>query len=122
MKLDAMSTLIQGLGVQAANVDKAARDIQAATIAAQNTIAAAQTRPETGDVIAIGPQPAAQDVDAVVAANTRAAAVAADGDLVKPIVDLLQAAIAYKANIVALKITADVEAAVGDLLGKRTDI
>jgi hypothetical protein len=121
MKIDAMSTLVKGLQRQEVKVEKAARDINATAVAQQNAIAAATQAPDNGDVLAVNPT-AAADVAAVTEANTRAAAVASDGDMVRPLVDLLEARTAYKATVAAMKVTADVEVAVTDLVGKRKDI
>ncbi|PIZ31179.1 MAG: hypothetical protein COY40_02690 [Alphaproteobacteria bacterium CG_4_10_14_0_8_um_filter_53_9] len=118
MKLDAASTLIQGLNKASNKAATAAKDLNAAFVANQKAVAA------PSDKVEIGQAAAAADIAAVSEANVKAAAVGADveGDVIKPLVDLLQAKSAYQANATALRVTADVESDVISMIGNRKDV
>ena len=107
LEIGAKMASIQGLRTQSERVAKAATDINNAFAAAQNAQAA--------DSVAIS------DRAAVVPAVEDAVrgAVLSDGDVTQPVVDLLQAVHAYKANAAALRVTADVERVVMDIVGKK---
>ena len=120
MKLDAMNTLVQGLKRTEVKIDKAAKDLQAAQVNAQNTFASR----DVADTVNVGQAADTPEAAAVADENARAAAVGAEsgGDFVKPLVDLLQAKTAYKANATALRVTGDVEQTLLDVVGNRRDV
>lgn len=107
-KLDGLSTALQGLAKQEQRVAQAAEDINTALVAAQNQLAAGTGRGEA--------LPAEVAVEDGVASET---VNAANTDLARPIVDLLQAKAAYNANLKAVEVTADVERDLVDAIGKR---
>jgi hypothetical protein len=107
LAINGFATAVAGLQKQETRVAKAAEDINQSFTAAQNAIAA--------DSVAVS------DRAAVVPAVEDAVrgAVLSDGDVTTPIVDLLQAATAYKANAAVLRVTSDVEQSLMDVIGKR---
>ncbi len=111
LEIGAKMASIAGLRTQGERVAKAATEINNAFAAAQNAAQNAQA----ADSVAIS------DRAAVVPAVEDAVrgAVLSDGDVTRPIVDLLQSVQAYKANAAALRVTADVERVVMDIVGKK---
>lgn len=103
IKANPLNVAIGGLQKAEERVTKAVDDIQKATVAAGNAVAKAA---DAGDKVEVSDE-------AVVADAVRNAVIPADDgsgeDLAKPIVDLLQAKVAYQANAFAVKVTADVE-------------
>jgi hypothetical protein len=66
--------------------------------------------------------PQAQAAPDVAAENARAAAVLADtgsGDIMKPLVDLLQAKTAFAASASAARVTADIELETAKLINRK---
>ncbi|MCP5405197.1 MAG: hypothetical protein H6922_03135 [Pseudomonadaceae bacterium] len=108
IKLSPLPAAVEGLKRNEAKVADAANEIVKATV---------ETAPaprDGGDSVAVSDE-------ALVTDAVQGAAIPADGgaDLTRPLVDLLQASTAYKANLFAVKVTADVEAASADLLKNR---
>lgn len=93
-------TAVQGLQRAEAQVAQAAGSLQQGFAAAQNSLLPPDDRPLVEDAM-------------------RAAVLPTDVDIVTPLVDLLQATTAYRANAAVVRVTADVEATVIDLLGRR---
>ena len=90
---NALNVAVEGLKASEGRVVKAVEDIQFATLAASNVV-----------------NGAGEGEEALVADAVRGALVpVTEGDISKPIVDLLQAKFAYQANAFAVKVTADVE-------------
>jgi flagellar hook protein FlgE len=108
LEINALRTAISGMQKQEVKVAKAAADINNAFTAAQN--AAAADSVSVSDRAAV--VPAVEDA-------VRGAVLPAEGDVSTAIVDLLQAATAYKANAATVRVTADVEKDVMDIIGKR---
>jgi flagellar basal body rod protein FlgC len=96
----ALNSAISGLQKTETQVTQAANSIQQGFAAAQNSLVPSDDRPLVEDAM-------------------RAAVLPTDVDIVTPLVDLLQATTAYRANAAVVRVTADVEAAVIDLLGRR---
>lgn len=107
LEISAKMASITGLRKQEERVAKAAVDISNAFTSAQNAMAA--------DSVAIS------DRAAVVPAVEDAVrgAVLSDGDVTQPIVDMLQAVSAYKANAAAFRVTSDLEQTTLDMIGKK---
>jgi flagellar basal body rod protein FlgC len=103
-----LQTAIGGLQKQEIKVAKAAEDISKSFTAAQNAIAA--------DSVAVSDRaavvPAVEDA-------VRGAVLPAEGDVSQAIVDLLQAATAYKANASVVRVTSDLQETTMDIIGKR---
>lgn len=108
LEINGFRTAVAGLQKQEVKVAKAAEDISKSFTAAQNAIAA--------DSVALSDRaaviPAVEDA-------VRGAVLPPEGELSSAVVDLLQAKTAYKANVVAVRVTSDVEQTVIDLIGKR---
>ena len=111
--ISGLNNALKGLQEQGTRVAKAANDINAALVQNQNLVAAATSNTAEAAAEANAANEAAV-TDAV-----RGAVLPAEGDVTKPLVDLLQAATAYKANAVALRVTGDVERDVINILGNR---
>ncbi len=107
LEISATMASITGLRKQEERVAKAATDINNAFTSAQNALAA--------DSVSIS------DRAAVIPAVEDAVrgAVLSDGDVTKPIVDMLQAVTAYKANAATFRVTADLEQTTIDMIGKK---
>ena len=105
--ISGLQTAVEGLRKQETRVAKAAEDINQSFTAAQNAIAA--------DSVSIS------DRAAVVPAveDSMRGAVLGAGDVTGPMVDLLQATAAYKANAAVVRVTSDVQTATMDIIGKR---
>lgn len=103
----AVNTAIRGLTTSTERVNKAAADINQAFTAAQNAQAA--------DSVSVSDKAAA--VPAVQDAMKNA--VLPSGDITQPVVDMLQAVTAYKANAATLRVTADIDQTVIDMVGKK---
>lgn len=105
---NALRIATAGLQKQETRVAKAAEDINQSFTAAQNAIAA--------DSVAVSDRaaviPAVEDA-------VRGAVLPPEGDLTTAVVDLLQAATAYKANAAVVRVTSDVEQSTIEMLGKR---
>jgi len=103
--LSALLHPVTGLARQAERVAKAADDLQTRFAAAQNALSA--------DSVSVDPRaaviPAVEDA-------MRGAALTPQGDPAPAVADLLQAATAYKAHAAALRVSADVEKAAGDII------
>lgn len=115
-KLDAGNALgiaVEGLKRQETAVAKAADDLNANLVAAQNQLAAATGRGE-----------AAPKEEAPVAQDGLATRVApeVDGDITRPIVNLLQAKTAYTANLTAVKVAGDIQQQTVDMLGRHKTV
>lgn len=111
IKFNPLTTAVEGLKRNEAKVVEAADAITRAPVDAQNAGKAAASKPD--DVVAVSDE-------AVVSDAVRGAALPqGDGDLAGPVVDLLQASAAYKAALVAVKVTADVEDTTARLLADR---
>lgn len=112
LELNGLRIATQGLQKQEAKVAKAAEAINKTFTAAQNAASNAQA----ADSVAVSDRaavvPAVEDA-------VRGAVLPAEGELTTAIVDLLQAATAYKANAAAVRVSADVEQATLDMIGKR---
>ena len=108
LEINGFRIAVAGLQKQEGKIAKAADDINKSFTAAQNAIAA--------DSVAVSDRaaviPAVEDA-------VRGAVLPPEGDLTTAVVDLLQAATAYKANAAAVRVTADVDQTVMDLIGKR---
>jgi flagellar basal body rod protein FlgC len=95
---NALNTNLQGLQRAAVQAAQAANQIQNAFTSAQNAQAADSVAvTERAAVI-----PAIEDA-------VRGAVLPAQGDIATAMVSLLQASIAYKANVAAANVTADIE-------------
>ena len=107
LAINGLQTAIEGMRTQEVRVAKAADDITKSFTAAQNAIAA--------DSVSIS------DRAAVVPAVEDAVrgAVLSDGDVTAPMVDLLQATAAYKANAAVGRVTSDVMQETIDMIVKR---
>ena len=107
LEISARMASITGLRKQEERVAKAATDISNAFTSAQNAMAA--------DSVAIS------DRAAVIPAveDAMRGAVVGEGDITAPLVDMLQAVTAYKANAAAFRVTSDVEQATLDMVGKK---
>jgi hypothetical protein len=107
LAINGLQTAIEGMRTQETRVAKAAEDINKSFTAAQNAIAA--------DSVSVS------DRAAVVPAveDSMRGAVLSDGDVTGPMVDLLQATAAYKANASVVRVTSDVHTATMDIIGKR---
>lgn len=105
--ISGLQTAVEGLRKNEVRVAKAADDINKSFTAAQNAIAA--------DSVSVS------DRAAVVPAveDSMRGAVLTDGDVTAPMVDMLQATAAYKANAAVVRVTSDVEDATMDIIGKR---
>lgn len=108
LQINALTAALGGLKQQEVKVAKAAENINKAFTAAQN--AAAADSVSVSDRAAV--VPAVEDA-------VRGAVLPPEGDVSVALVDLLQAATAYKANAAAVRVTADVEQSVMDIIGKR---
>lgn len=106
-KGSALNTAIGGLTKQENRVAKDAVDINQGFAAAQNALAADSV--SVSDRAAV--VPAVEDA-------VRGAVLSSD-DVTTPIVDMLQAVSAYKANAAVVRVTADVEQTTIDMIGKR---
>lgn len=114
IKGNAFSIARSGLQAQEVKATQAVAKLNKNLVAAQNQVAASSG--DRDDNVAVS------DAAVVASENARAAAVAADvdaGDISGPLVDLLQAKTAYKANASALRVTADIEDTAANLLKKR---
>lgn len=107
LEISAKMASLTGLRKQEERVAKAAVEINNAFTSAQNAMAA--------DSVAIS------DRAAVIPAVEDAVrgAVLGDGDVTKPMVDMLQAVTAYKANAAAFRTASDMEQAALDMIGKK---
>ncbi|PZP40487.1 MAG: hypothetical protein DI585_00870 [Pseudomonas fluorescens] len=107
LTISAKMASIEGMRTQEQRVAKAANDINQGFTAAQNAMAADSVSIDERAAVV----PAVEDA-------VRGAVLSA-GDITTPIVDLLQAATAYKANAAAFRVSSDVEQTTLDLIGKR---
>lgn len=106
-----LTTAISGLQKQADRVAKDAADLNREFTTAQN---AAQN--------ALSADSVSLDARAAVAPAVEDAvrgAVLGDGDVSKPLVDMLQAVAAYRANVAVAKVTGDIERDMINEIGKR---
>lgn len=102
---NAFNAALSGLKANEDKLGKAVEALNRAAAVNSNAVAKAEAPPpEDGDVVQVSDE-------AIVTDAVRGAAVPAgsDGDLLKPLVDILQAKTAYKANLETLKVTADIE-------------
>ena len=103
-----LQTALGGLQKQEVKVAKAAEDISKSFTAAQNAIAA--------DSVAVSDRaavvPAVEDA-------VRGAVLPPEGDVSTAIVNLLQAASAYKANASVVQVTSDLDQTTIDMIGNR---
>lgn len=100
-----LSISTQGLKQQEQRVAKDARSINEGFAAAQNALSADSV--SLSDRAAV--VPAVEDA-------VRGAVLPPEGDVTTALVDLLQATAAYKANAAAVRVSADVERAAGDII------
>lgn len=107
LEISAKMASIGGMRQQEQRVAKAATDINNAFTSAQNALAA--------DSVAISDRatviPAVEDAVR--------GAVLTNGDVTQPIVDMLQAVSAYKANAAAFRVTSDIEKVAIEMIGKK---
>lgn len=101
---NAFNAALSGLKANEDKLGKAVEALNRAAAVNSNAVAKAEAPPAEGDVVDVSDE-------AIVTDAVRGAAVPAgsDGDLLKPLVDILQAKTAYKANLETLKVTADIE-------------
>lgn len=105
IKIDAISTLTAGLARQESQATKAAQDINEAAAKAQEVIAAAR-------ISNIAVMPPVTDMPVIVTG----------GDIITPLVSLLQAKTSYAVETKALKVTADLERDTVNALGQRSKV
>lgn len=109
---NSLNIATQGLQKQAAKVVEATEAINKTFTNAQN----AASNALAADSVSLSDRaaviPAVEDA-------VRGAVIPAEGDVTKAVVDLLQAATAYKANAAVVRVTADVEQSTMDIIGKR---
>jgi flagellar basal body rod protein FlgG len=98
-----LGTAVQGLQRAEAQVAQATNTLQQGFTAAQNTLASTDDRPLV---------PMVEDA-------MRAAVLPTNVDIVTPLIDLLQATTAYRANAAVVRVTADVEATIIGLITRR---
>jgi flagellar basal body rod protein FlgC len=96
----ALDTAVRGLQQAEAQVAQAANTIQQGFAAVQTNLVPTAERPLVEDAM-------------------RAAVLPTDVDIVAPLVDLLQATIAYRANVAVVRVTADVEETVIGSISRR---
>lgn len=108
LEINALQTAVGGLRKQEVKVAQAAESINKSFTAAQNAIAA--------DSVAVSDRaaviPAVEDA-------VRGAVLPPEGDVSVAIVDLLQAATAYKANASVVRVTSDLAQDTMDIIGNR---
>lgn len=108
MPISALTTAIGGMQKQGERVAKAADEINQAFAAAQNALSADSV--SVSDRAAV--VPAVEDA-------MKGAVLPSDGDITKPLVDMLQAATAYKASAASFRVASDVEQDLITALGKK---
>jgi hypothetical protein len=106
-------TSVTGLQKQADRVAKDSKAITDGFAAAQNAASNAQAADSVSVSDRAAVVPAVEDA-------VRGAVLPAEGEVTAALVDLLQAATAYKANAAAFRVTADVQADVINTIGKRS--
>jgi len=106
--ISGLNSAVDGIRKQGERIAKDAESINKAFAAAQNAQAADSV--SISDKASVAP--AVEDA-------VRGAVLSPDGDLTTALVDMLQAAAAYKANVQSAKVTGDIESDLARLLGKR---
>lgn len=104
-----LSISTQGLKQQEQRVAKDARSINEGFTAAQNAAQNALSADSVSLSDRAAVVPAVEDA-------VRGAVLPPEGDVTTALVDLLQATAAYKANAAAVRVSADVERAAGDII------
>jgi flagellar basal body rod protein FlgC len=107
-----MTSVISGLSVSLTGLQTAEKKVVKAVNEIQKVFAHAAS--PTGQVLPTDERAVTDAVQGAVLPTVDATG----GDLAKPIVDLLQAKVAYQANLFAAKVTADVESDAVRLLKK----
>ncbi len=95
----ALSNALQGMQREATRVARASEDLNRAFTTAQNAQAADSVAVNTDRAAVV---PAVEDA-------VRGAVLPPEGDLSSAVVTLLQASTAYRANVAAARVTADIE-------------
>ena len=95
-----LGSAVQGMQQAESRVAQAANTLQKNFVGAQNSLVPTDDRPLVEDAM-------------------RAAVLPTDTDIVTPLVDLLQATTAYRANAALVRVTADVEETVIGLITRR---
>lgn len=113
IKNNAFSNAAAGIQRAEADLGRAVADLNKAFADNQNAIAKPPAPAPEADVVEVSDE-------AVVADAVQSAVVAPEGgDIITPLVDIIQAKVAYQANAEALKVTADVEGDLARLLSSR---
>lgn len=102
-----LGTAISGLARSEADLNDAVRALNTAAAVNANAVATAAAPPAPADTVQVSD--AAAVTDAVRNAVIPPPVEGSDGDLAKPLVDIIQAKVAYLANLASVKVTSDVE-------------
>lgn len=114
---NALNTAIGGLQRAEADLDRAAHAVNTAAAVNANSVGTNAPAKVPGDQVQLSAVAAVTEAvrGAVVAPPAEPGS---DGDLAKPLVDLIQAKVSYLANLQTVKVTSDVESDTTRLLSR----